>query len=240
MTSRISPAFALLLVFNILSALYSPIHDCDEVFNFWEPAHYLTHGYGLQTWEYSPEYALRSWAYIVPHSLVLRLASLLPLTSKSSEFYILRLVLGLVCAVCELRLFSVLRKTVGVRVSMLFVLVVVTSPGLFHASSAFLPSSFTMCTTMLGIASFMDAPSRKSIVRGIVWFALGAIYGWPFSALLIVPFAVDTAIIAGVTGQTYNLLAQGFIGSSCSLILLVRKPSPLTQRAGCLLTVHSS
>ena len=64
--------------------MYSNIQDCDEgemrplstshskpyistVFNFWEPLHYLDHGYGFQTWELSPAFAIRSWAYIVLH-----------------------------------------------------------------------------------------------------------------------------------------------------------------------------
>lgn len=27
------------------------ITDCDETFNYWEPMHYMIHGFGLQTWE---------------------------------------------------------------------------------------------------------------------------------------------------------------------------------------------
>lgn len=37
------------------------------VFNFWEPLHYLDRGYGFQTWETSPVYAIRSYAYILLH-----------------------------------------------------------------------------------------------------------------------------------------------------------------------------
>lgn len=39
------------------------------VFNFWDPAHYLVHGQGLQTWEYSAEYAIRSWAFVALYAL---------------------------------------------------------------------------------------------------------------------------------------------------------------------------
>lgn len=35
------------------------------VFNYWEPLHYLYKGYGFQTWETSPQYAIRSWAYTI-------------------------------------------------------------------------------------------------------------------------------------------------------------------------------
>ena len=43
-----------LLLFRarLLSAANNIVHDCDETFNYWEPLHYITYGYGLQTWEY--------------------------------------------------------------------------------------------------------------------------------------------------------------------------------------------
>lgn len=37
------------------------------VFNFWEPLHYLDRGHAFQTWETSPAYSIRSWAYILLH-----------------------------------------------------------------------------------------------------------------------------------------------------------------------------
>ncbi len=40
-----------LLAVRLLSAAVNTVHDCDEVFNYWEPLHVLLHGYGLQTWE---------------------------------------------------------------------------------------------------------------------------------------------------------------------------------------------
>lgn len=66
----------------MIAALFAPIQDCDETFNYWEPAHYLSHGYGLQTWEYSPDYAIRSWLYVGLHAVVGNLRRLLPQSSK--------------------------------------------------------------------------------------------------------------------------------------------------------------
>jgi alpha-1,2-mannosyltransferase len=75
-------AFYIFLLANVLAAAYAPIQDCDEVFNYWEPTHYLAHGYGLQTWEYSPEFAIRSWAYVGLHALAGKLAVAIPFMSK--------------------------------------------------------------------------------------------------------------------------------------------------------------
>lgn len=45
-------AFCFLMVARYYSAVYNNIHDCDEVFNYWEPLHYLLYKSGFQTWEY--------------------------------------------------------------------------------------------------------------------------------------------------------------------------------------------
>ncbi len=75
-------AFYCFLLSHLLAAFFAPIQDCDETFNYWEPTHYLRHGFGLQTWEYSPEYAIRSWFYIVLHAVAIRIGAFLPFMSK--------------------------------------------------------------------------------------------------------------------------------------------------------------
>lgn len=75
-------AFYLFFAAGLVAALFAPIQDCDETFNYWEPLHYLSHGYGLQTWEYSPDYAIRSWLYVVLHAIVGNARRLLPHSTK--------------------------------------------------------------------------------------------------------------------------------------------------------------
>lgn len=43
------------------------------VFNFWEPLHYIDRGHAFQTWETSPTYAIRSYAYILLHLVPVRI-----------------------------------------------------------------------------------------------------------------------------------------------------------------------
>lgn len=45
-------AFFSLAVLRYMSATSNIIHDCDEVFNYWEPLHFLLYKSGFQTWEY--------------------------------------------------------------------------------------------------------------------------------------------------------------------------------------------
>lgn len=51
--------FKLLVSVRLSAAIWSPISDCDETFNYWEPLHLWLYGSGLQTWEYSPAYGIR-------------------------------------------------------------------------------------------------------------------------------------------------------------------------------------
>ncbi|KFM77071.1 Alpha-1,2-mannosyltransferase ALG9, partial [Stegodyphus mimosarum] len=62
-------AFKVLLSARLCAAVWSNISDCDEAFNYWEPMHYLLYGEGFQTWEYSPLYAIRSYAYLWLHAI---------------------------------------------------------------------------------------------------------------------------------------------------------------------------
>ncbi|OOQ90353.1 alpha-1,2-mannosyltransferase [Penicillium brasilianum] len=202
----------LCIIANGLAALYSPIQDCDEVFNFWEPTHYIDHGYGLQTWEYSPVYSIRSWLYVSLHAAVGKLGSLV-VHSKSAEFYFIRSVLAAFCAACQTRLYSSICRTLNPRIGLLFLVIALFSPGMFHASTAFLPSTFTMYTSMLGLAAFLDLKGGPKIAQGIMWFGLGSIVGWPFAGALILPLLFEEFIISVFSRNVGSLFYAVFDGA---------------------------
>lgn len=93
--------FLLFVGARLISARFNNINDCDETFNYWEPAHFMMFGKGFQTWEYSPLYAIRSyfflWLYMIPASC----AKLLFNIDKSTIFYLTRICLALVGALVE-------------------------------------------------------------------------------------------------------------------------------------------
>lgn len=104
------------------------------------------------------------------------------------------------------------------------------SPGMFHASVAFLPSSFAMYTTMLGIAAFMNWRGGLKTAQGIFWFAVGGILGWPFSIALSAPFLFEELLFAFLSNKDALIdaiirFARGFVAA---LLVLVRGPSGLT------------
>lgn len=198
------------LLLNCSSAIYAPIQDCDEVFNYWEPTHYLNHGFGFQTWEYAPEYAIRSWLYIVIHAAIGRPVDLFSWATglQTNEFIWTRLVLAIACAFCQIRLFNAVYRNVGSHVAVILAFVMVTSTGIFYASVAFLPSSFSMYTTMMGTAAFLEVQKEPNTKQGIKWFGMGAVVGWPFSAALIVPLMLDELFYVRLTGSLKGSLIR--------------------------------
>ena len=213
-------AFVIFLGFNLLAAAFAPIQDCDEVFNYWEPTHYLNHRYGLQTWEYAPEFAIRSWLYIVIHAVIAKMGSLVS-TNKSYEFYLVRSVLALWCAAAQTRLFATISKILNPRVALIYMLAMICSPGMFHASVAYLPSSFSMCAAMFGVAAFLDWSGKLKSAEGIMWFGIGSLIGWPFSAALIVPLIAEDLFLTTSMGINSEAISRYIEGIVRALIILV-------------------
>ena len=208
--------FALLtfVLANSIAAYYAPILDCDEVYNYWEPTHYLNHGFGLQTWEYSPQYAIRSWLYIALHAIIGQTSKLKInwLSTRAHEFYIVRLALGGACAICQTSLFTATYRLIEPRVATLLALVMLSSTGMFYASVSYLPSSFSMYCSMLGTAAFLQKSKASKTTAGILWFGIGAIVGWPFSAALILPLMFEELNTLLLTKDLKSMIQRTFLG----------------------------
>ncbi|NXD00661.1 ALG9 mannosyltransferase, partial [Certhia familiaris] len=139
-----STAFKCLISARFCAALLSNISDCDETFNYWEPTHYLIYGKGFQTWEYSPAYAIRSYAYLWLHALPAWFHARVLQTNKVLIFYFLRCFLAFLSCVCELYFYKAVCKKFGLHVSRLMLAFLVLSTGMFCASAVvFHKMSFT-------------------------------------------------------------------------------------------------
>eukprot|EP00937_MAST-01D_sp_MAST-1D-sp2_P002225 g2225.t1 len=185
---------ALVLV-RLSSGMLNTIADCDETFNFWEPMHYLLHGFGFQTWEYSPRFALRSYAYVALHAAVGRVAELLAGGDKLAAFYGVRLALGLACALCELAFCHAVARAHGRELGLLTAALLLTSSGVYHASTAFLPSSFSMYGVMLVYWAWLRGRHRAAVLLGVGTVIVG---NWPFVGAIFMPLALDTLRARGL------------------------------------------
>ncbi|KAF8846076.1 glycosyltransferase family 22 protein [Paxillus ammoniavirescens] len=194
-----STAVRILLLVRVAGAMYSNIQDCDEVFNFWEPLHYLDHGHGFQTWEVTPTFAIRSWAYILLHLPAARLPSSLSF-GKRPAFFGVRIFLAVLSTLCEARLCRTVLGTINERVGRYLFFMLLFNAGMWNATAAFLPSSFAMYTTTLAFAFSLEPPSTKSSARTLwvtLLFATGAIVGWPFALALSLPFVFEELFVLG-------------------------------------------
>lgn len=198
----------LLLAIRIICGWCSNISDCDETFNYWEPLHYLMYGSGLQTWEYSPLYAIRSYAYLSVHAVPARLINLFT-QNKIFVFFGLRIILGMTCAACESYFYSSVKKSpyFGPRVAMILLLFLMFSPGMFIASAAFLPSSFCLCVSTLSFGFWINGHYSRAILAT----ALSSLLGWPFCAALGVPLAIDILFRKGLIKTFFIAFLSGLV-----------------------------
>lgn len=181
-------AFGSLLVVRALSALVSNISDCDETYNYWEPTYHVLFGGGLQTWEYAPSNALRSYLYVLDHALFGGIFAFL-LRSRVGAFYGVRLALAAKSAFCDALLLDSVQRSLGVPVGAWAWWFLLSSAGMFHASVSYLPSSFAMYFVALCWAFW--SPARAQPRLAVACIAAAAIVGWPFAALIGVPLALE-------------------------------------------------
>ncbi|XP_072965925.1 alpha-1,2-mannosyltransferase ALG9 [Typha angustifolia] len=173
-----------------MSATSNILHDCDEVFNYWEPLHYLLYKSGFQTWEYSSEFALRSYLYIFIHALAAGPASLIFSEEKVQVFYSVRLFLGLISTITETILVVALSRRYGKRLGYYTLAMLCLTSGCFFASTSFLPSTFSMYAVTLSSALFL----LEKYAFAVAIAAAGVILGWPFSILVVLPVTVYSLI----------------------------------------------
>lgn len=114
------------------------------------------------------------------------------------------------------------------RVGLFFIAALVFSPGNFHSSAAFLPSSFAMYTAMLGAAAFINWRGGLKTSRGMFWFAVGGVFGWPFAIALCAPFVVEEGVFALFSDKErfFEATLRVVRGVAATLILVVC-PRPL-------------
>ncbi|KAI0049268.1 glycosyltransferase family 22 protein [Auriscalpium vulgare] len=200
-----SPSFSLalriLMLVRFTAAMYSNIQDCDEVFNFWEPLHYLDKGYGFQTWETSPVYAIRSWAYIILYYLPARVLDVVIHESgKRPAFFMVRATLALISSTCEAKFYDTVRERINNRVARYMLFMLASSAGMWNASTALLPSTFAMYANTLACAYAFLPPSSQDggrTLRATLLFATGALVGWPFALALAIPFVFEELFVFG-------------------------------------------
>lgn len=220
------------IIINSLAAFINHIDDTDEVFGYFEPLHYILTKVGMQTWEYSPVYALRSYAFLVPPVFCAKFLYFYTNLTKIDIFIALRLLIGTWFAITESFFIDAIFHHFGQAIAIITFTLIAFSPGMFYCSTCFLPSSFCSSFIMMAIASWL----HHKRVHTILWGCLAAIYtGWPFSCVLFAPFGVhmllnlpslSSKIVLCLHGA-FTLLSVLFICSSVDVYMYNAQVSPI-------------
>lgn len=172
------------------------IPDCDETYNYWDPLNLLVRGFGKQTWEYSPEFAIRSYSYLLPYYIISY-----PVNYIVKEwglpsyyiFYFIRFVLNGFTVYSELKLYYSLKKTFP-NSSNWYLFLTAIATGMSHAGVALLPSSFAMQCVTMSISYALKEFSIGNAVGSLTWIMIGGLFGWPFVLALAVPYGLYTLL----------------------------------------------
>lgn len=186
-TPAVDIAFKAFLSARFCSAVWSFITDCDETFNYWEPLHYIIYGTGLQTWEYSPKFAIRSYTYLMIHGVPAWIYNKIVNSSPLFLFYFIRCVLALQCAVVECYLYKSICREFGIHIGRMWLVFQLCSTGMFISSTALLPSSFSMIFGNAALSAWWCQKYRLAIF----FTAISALLGWPFAAVIGLPIAIE-------------------------------------------------
>ncbi|CAG8607962.1 4173_t:CDS:2 [Diversispora eburnea] len=197
-------AFFLFVIVRLSAAFYSNIADCDE---------------------YSPKYAIRSWAYIKLHAIVGGIFNIIFGHDKIKVFYTIRVVFAILCALSESMFYVSTVSNLGPRVGRYLIISMLFSAGIWNASTAFLPSTFAMYTTMVAFFYALRAVSQSSgrrIYKTIFWVGLGSLLAWPFGAAIGIPAAFEELTLrTSVVRKKFERVQRLIFGLMISMCLIL-------------------
>ncbi|XP_034187819.1 alpha-1,2-mannosyltransferase Alg9 isoform X2 [Osmia lignaria lignaria] len=112
-------------------------------------------------------------------------------------FYFVRCLLSVGCALSEVYFYKNVCREFGIHIGRLTLVFLILSSGMYIASAAFLPSSFSMYLSTVATAAWYARQYELAIFAT----AISALLGWPFAALLGIPIAVEMLVQKQEWGQ---------------------------------------
>ena len=174
---------ALLLMSRLMSGFLHLPSCADETFNYLEPLAYLDIGKGLQTWEYSPEFALRPWLFLEVFNF-----AMLPFSIHMLRVLCLHVGIALLWFHAELRVADAIYGREGLRMANWYMLLSACSPGPIFAASQFLPSTIFAILQMWSVSFFLRDQWGRAVATGVASCLLP---GNPIVGLVYVPFLLQ-------------------------------------------------
>jgi alpha-1,2-mannosyltransferase len=182
----------------------------------------------------SPQFALRSYLYLLLHAaLLLPVRALLgSAAGKRLAFHALRAMLGAACAAAETALCLAAARVGGRRLGLMLWLLLLTGSGMFTSATTFLPSTFTMVA--FAAAAALSLRGRRLMAVSVC--VAGGLIGWPFAGLAAVPLGLHALASAGVLPTAATVLGTAVCVMLPSVAMdrlfygqaTVRRAAPLT------------
>lgn len=187
-----------LVALNIIIRLYSSLRmiipDCDETFNYWEPLNFLLRGFGKETWEYSPDFAIRSYSYLLSYYTISYPINFIVTKLQLPEYYIFYFIrtflLNGFTVISELKLYYSLKTNYNSTIANWYLFFSSISPGMAHGGVALLPSSWAMQCVNMSISYSLNDLTTTNAVMALTWIMMGGLIGWPFILVLGIPFGI--------------------------------------------------
>jgi alpha-1,2-mannosyltransferase len=125
--------------------------------------------------------------YVGLHAIVGYIVSLVVGPSKVTIFYAMRCMLGAFSAYSEAVFYTGVDSFFGADVSLVTFVFLLTSTGMFTASTSYLPSTFAMYCFMSAYGKWLVGHDTRAVFFSV----LGVLLGWPFAAVAVVPMALN-------------------------------------------------
>jgi alpha-1,2-mannosyltransferase len=119
----------------------------------------------MQTWEYSPEFTIRTYAFVLPFWPLCRLLSLLGY-SKVSVFFGVKFALGQGFAWAAARYLRTVGRLCGGQVQLYATAFLLSAPGIFFSATAFLPSAACSSLVMAAVSSWTSCEHPRQELSG--------------------------------------------------------------------------
>jgi len=172
----------------------------------------------MQTWEYAPQHAIRTYAFVaplLPFAWLFKLAQL----PKAEVFQGLRLVLAALTAFAEAKFLRAVQAAQGSAAMRLTTLFLLFSPGVVVAATAFLPSAVIMSLVMLSAAAWLSGGPLECIAWGCVAVLLT---GWPYVGMVFLPMGLHilhgAARDRGALGAARLAVSVVLLAASAALV----------------------
>lgn len=140
----------------------------------------------MQTWEYSPEYSIRSYAFLLPFYLIGSFFKLI-FKDKTVIFYSIRVCIGLFSFYCQYLFYGTVMYRVNREIGQLLRLLFYSAAGIHFYSTCLLPSAICTNLFMLAVSSYVRGKDLNAIFWGCIAVCCT---GWPFVGVVFAPMGL--------------------------------------------------